>query len=317
MTNKFSQYVTRQVVISPKRYDVMASFCHFDAKNQIADYVVHYLKSLSQAGADIYFVSNCPQIADSELDKIKPFVAQIILRKNIGYDFGCYFTGYAYAANEGYKTVTFVNDSCYGPFYQLGPLYERMKEFDMWGISDAYAGRYHIQSNFWVFNNMKDFLDKEAETFKFISIKEQVVGRYEEGISQKIIAYGYKVGVLCDNKLIAEFEKQSTDPILIRLKSNIKEIAAKKINFARRIKAFFCPWLKKKNHKKVYEHASLTGIFSCWYAAVKYFDCPLIKVGLLKRPVMEKYHEGEYINLLKEKYPDYDVNMILRHLGKI
>jgi hypothetical protein len=192
-----------------------------------------------------------------------------------------------------------------------------MSGFDMWGISDAYAGRYHIQSNFWVFNNMQKFLDKEAQDFEFISIKEQVVGRYEEGITQKLIAGKFHIGVLCDNKKIAEFEAKSTDPVLKNLKANIRQIAMQKINITRKIKGAVLPHIKRRNHTKVEAHANLTGIFSCWYAAVKYFDCPLIKVGLLKRPQMQKYHEGEYIELLKSKYPSYDSQMIERHLGRI
>lgn len=313
MTNKFKQYVTRHKVISPKKAETLACFCHFDTKNQIADYVVHYVKELAEGGADVFFVSNCPQIEEAELAKITPYVAQIILRQNIGYDFAAYFTGYSYS--EGYESVVFANDSVYGPFYPLAPLFVKMKDNDMWGISDAYAGRYHIQSYFWVFNNMQNFLDKEAAEFEFIDDKAEVVGHYEEGITQKLIAANYKIAVLCDNKLMAEFAVQSTDKTLQELKGNIQKIAQRKVNIMRQIKGFLCPYVRRKNSEKIYNHANLTGIFSCWYAAIKYFDCPFIKVGMLKKSTMEKYHEKQYIPLLKNKYPAYDWQLIEKHLG--
>lgn len=316
MQAKFAQYITADEITRPKQSARLVSFCHFDAKARVADHVVFYAKSLHALGADVVFVSNCETLAELERAKIRPYVSRIITRKNIGYDFACYFTGYEAGRNDGYEEIIFANDSVFGPFFPLARIFEKMQNFDMWGISDAYAGRYHIQSNFWVFKHMQKFLDAELAAFEFISEKNLVVGRYEEGITQRLMAGNYKLGVWCDNKELAAFEAISTDTVLRRLKGNIEAIAKEKINWARKIKGFFVPSIRRRNAQKINEHANLTGIFSGWYAMVKYFDGPFIKVSLLKRKDMEKYHEGEYIALLQTQYPDYDVRMIQEYLGK-
>lgn len=310
MTNKFSQYVTKHEVIAPKRTSRLASFCHFDAEGRIAEYVVHFVKELKDAGCDVYFVSNNESIEEAELAKIRPFVSQIILRKNIGYDFAAYFTGYAYAKDEGYKQVVFANDSVYGPFYPLVRVFDRMHGHDMWGITDATAGRYHIQSYFWVFNNLA-FLNYELESFEFIQEKSQVVGRYEEGITQKLINSSFEIGVLCP-----KLDYNGEDEVLDRLKENIKGKAGKKNNLMRRIKAFFRPSLRRRNAARLDAHANQTGIFSNWYELVKYQECPFIKVGMLKKPGMEVYHEGEYNAVIRAKYPAFDLNLIAKHLKR-
>ncbi len=319
MEDKFTQYITKHEVVAEKATNRICSFCHFDAGSKIADYVVHYLKELKAAGCDNYFVSNNEHIEDSELAKIRPYVAEIVLRKNEGYDFAAYFTGYDLAQDKGYTELVFANDSAYGPFFPLKPVFEKMAPADMWGISDAYAGKYHIQSYFWVFKlnlRMRAFLHRELDKFIFTSVKADVVGMYEEGISQRLIAEQFNIGVVCTNEEAEKIEKESTDPVLKHLKANIKKLADEKVKPWTRAAGLFSRKRRLKNITKLKAHTYGTGIFSEWYAMVKYMNCPFIKVGMLRRPDMEKYHEFKYIDVVKEKYPDFDLNLIQNHLKR-
>lgn len=310
MTNKFGQYVTKHEVVTPKQASRVASFCHFDAEGKIASYVVHYVKELKAAGCDVYFISNNEDLDDEELRRIRPFVAQVILRKNVGYDFAAYFTGYHFAKDEGYEQVIFANDSVYGPFYPLTYAFNKMHGFDMWGITDAKAGQYHIQSYFWVFNNL-EFLNRELGIFDFIDDKARVVGRYEEGITKMLLDEGYKIGILCPKQ-----EYNGRDATLKRIKENIRQQAEGKVNLMRKLRGLLHPKQRRRNKEKLDMHANQTGIFSNWYELIKYQECPFIKVGMLKKPNMENYHCGEYNTAIRSKYPGFDLKLIAEHLKK-
>ena len=316
MTNKFSQYITKHEVVAPKSNATICSFCHFDAREKIAPYVVHYLKELKEAGCDTYFVSNNEYIAEEYLAEIRPYVTDIVLRVNEGYDFAAYFTGYYLAKDKGYERLIFANDSAYGPFYALAETFEHMAGFDMWGISDAYAGRYHIQSYFWMFNltpRMKEFMDRKLNDFVFTSVKEMVVNMYEEGISQAILEEGFNVGVLCMNERAEEIERNSNDPELKSIKAGVASVANLKVKPWLRMLAIVNPKRRAKNANKINMHTYGTGIFSCWYTLVKYMDCPFIKVGMVKKHSMEKFHDFKYPQVIGAKYPAYDLNLIENH----
>ena len=316
MTEQFSKYVTKHEVVTGKNANRACSFCHFDANAKIAEYVVHYLKELKDAGCDVYFVSNNEAIANEYLESIRPYVTEIILRKNEGYDFAAYFTGYEYAKENDYAELIFANDSAYGPFYALGPIFEKMAPCDMWAVSDAPAGHYHLQSYFWVFRlglRMRAFLEREIQNFVFTSVKADVVGMYEEGISKRLAAEKFNIGVLCKNEDANKIEKEKVDAVMKALKVNIRAIAGQKVKPWTHVLGWFLPKRRWKNAAKINTHTNGTGIFSNWYAMVKYMDCPFIKVGMVKKHSMEKYHEFKYMELLAAKYPAYDLNLIENH----
>jgi hypothetical protein len=316
MTNKFSQYIIKHEVVAGKASNRICSFCHFDTNGKIAPYVVHYLKALKDAGCDNLFVSNNEHIAEEYLAQIRPYVAEIVLRRNEGYDFACYFTGYFLAKDKNYAELVFANDSVYGPFFALSSVFEKMRVPDMWGISDAYAGKYHIQSYFWVFklsSRMRDFLNKKLDSFIFTSAKEQIVGMYEEGITQDLIKEQFSIGVLCTNKQAEELELSSDDTALKELKGNIRRLAGNKVKWWAHMAGIFNRSRRLKNLAKIKAHANGTGIFSNWYVMVKYMGCPFIKVGMIKKTNMENYHEFKYLDLIGSKYPSYDLNLIENH----
>ncbi|MBL0317839.1 MAG: hypothetical protein IPP74_00795 [Alphaproteobacteria bacterium] len=316
-------------VLSPQ-YDKLCIFCHYDSDNQIADYVVECVSALHRAGCHVYFVSNCPIIDDIYLNRIEPYVAHILLRNNQGYDFGAYFTGYAFAKDEQhsldhYKSILFVNDSVYGPFYPLEEVFNQMNSsrFDLWGLTDSFNGKYHIQSYFWVFKNepkVREVLDSYLDPFEMIDDKGAVVGYYEVGICSKMLRNGFNIGAMCPSERVICFEKwQSDDPHIAQLKENIKATVKSKINVIKRIRAAFSKNRKLKYYHQVHSdlHAYCTGIYGSWYTLVKYFSCPFIKVSLLKGINTYHYHECLYACVLEELYPNYSLDLIEGHLKRV
>ncbi len=327
MDTEFKKYIARKIDCSAflNNAERLAIFCHFDADNIISEYIAHYLTELKNAGCDVVFFTNS-HVSDEQVSKIKNSVNQIIIRQNVGYDFGAYFTGYVEHRDKlsNYKNVLFINDSVFGPFYGLSKVFDKMsaQNLDMWGISDAFHKHYHIQSYFWAFKTsgaVLAVLDEEAKNYDFNLPKKDVVGKYEEGITAKMLKAELKLGVLCSNAEAIDFEmNQNDDKTLKSLKADMVRIAKSKQSFVKKIKALFSVKTNRDCNFVVPDaNAYLTGINSCWYSMIKYFECPFIKVSLLKSPQNFRYHGFIYISLIKQQYPLYNWTLIENHLNRL
>lgn len=286
-------------------------FCHFDKQNKIADYVLHYLNDLHQnCDSEIIFVSNCPDIKEEEIVKIEELTSKIIIRKNIGYDFGAYFSGYSAARNkEKYQNIIFANDSAYGPFYSLSKVFDEMngRNLDAWAITDNCIPEYTLQSYFLCFDNkLIPFLDKFFGEFEYIDDKEKVVQEYEVKLSKKLIERNYNISAFCNHNEVISFEFLSDDKFLQKIKKSIENSFFYKPSFK---KLFSKSYNRKLNYKKflaLYEGPHL----KCWYSLIKYFKCPFIKVNLLNNKKLTPYHNFTYKSLIKEIYPKYKIELI-------
>ena len=179
-------------------------FAHYDKDNIIDDYVIYYLKALKEVADDIIFVSCSPL---KEKNKLDGFVSFIIDEQHDEYDFGSYKRGFFYLKNnnllENYDELIFANDSCYGPFYSLKKVFEKMDNTaDFWGITKNKFGmikkknkfyfkvRPHIQSYFLVFNKkifMSDIFSEFCSSIKHMEIKNDIIINYEIGLSEILV----------------------------------------------------------------------------------------------------------------------------------
>lgn len=183
-------------------------FAHWDRDNIIEDYVIYYLKALKEVCSTIIFVSDTNSTDTSKLEGIADFC---LIQKHGEYDFGSYKRGFFYALenNLEFEELLFVNDSCYGPFFPLKPIFDKManKNCDFWGLTRNKYGlceeenylcppvQPHIQSYFLllkpqVFNSsvfmefMKNITKEES--------KGEIIKKYEIGLSQLLYKNGFK-----------------------------------------------------------------------------------------------------------------------------
>ncbi|MDX1949633.1 MAG: rhamnan synthesis F family protein [Rickettsiales bacterium] len=317
---EYKKFITRNIAIQNKsaNYNRLCVFSHFDRDSKIDDYVLHYLKALKSADCDIIFVSNCPNIDDSEIAKIENLAHRIILRKNEGYDFACYLTGfYEETEKEKYKQIIFANDSVYGPFYNLNKVFNAMqpKNLDMWGISDNVASVYHIQSYFLSFSTkMLKFLDNHFRAFKFENDKENIVTNNEVNLSRKALEQGFSLGAFCPHADVLAFESTNFDEKYIaKIKKNISE----NLFYKGGIKKFFSKKLNREINFRKYFDTYLTPHLSSWYSQIQYFNAPFIKTSLLKDPRLVHYHSFLYREVIKNKYPEFDLALIENHLNRV
>ncbi len=185
----------------------LAIFASYDKNSIIHEYVLYYLGQLKQI-ADIVFVFD-NRLDEQQAKLIEKFCIHSICGKHGEYDFGSYKRGYQWADSAGlleqYDELIFCNDSVFGPIYPLTPIFEKMaddKSIDFWGVFKTFndqknLAKEYAQSYFIVFN--KELISSEilktfiAEITK-LPTKDEVVHKYEIGLSQLLIKNGYKCG---------------------------------------------------------------------------------------------------------------------------
>lgn len=196
-------------------------FAHYDKDNLIDDYVVYYLNELKKVSHKLIFVSDC-DLPESELAKLKDIADFTIAQHHGEYDFGSYKRGWKIALENELlndaATLTFANDSCYGPFYPLAPVYEEMnaRDCDFWGITSnenefekkyflcPESGNRHIQSYFLVFKNNifnADVFNNFMRDIKTEENKYKIIEKYEIGFSSILVKAGYKYSSLNDEQI--------------------------------------------------------------------------------------------------------------------
>ena len=150
--------------IRPVRYAVFAGY---NKNEEIAPYVVTYLKGLDKVTDGIVYIADSP-LKDGELEKLKGI--NIIYTKHERhneYDWGSYKRGYVWLKENGYlrnaDELVLANDSVYAPLTSFKPMFKKMaenKNISFWGNTISKYRFPHIQSYFMVFR--KDVFNSEV-----------------------------------------------------------------------------------------------------------------------------------------------------------
>ena len=128
-------------------------FAGYNANGVIDDALVYYVRALSKFGDIVlYMDSDC---GDTELKKLSKYVLYAHARRHGEYDFGSYKRAYIYAHDAhilgDYDFVYMVNDSVYGPLFDLGDTFNKLERLptDAFGIvRNPHKTHPHIQSWF-------------------------------------------------------------------------------------------------------------------------------------------------------------------------
>jgi len=266
-------------------------FSHFDKHDIIDNYVIYYLESLYNLGCEVIFVSACKTLPDNELNKIKKFCTKIVLRRNKGRDFGGWKIGLSVVEDfKKYNQIILANDSSYGPFSDLKEIFKIMneKELDMWGITDSWERKYHIQTYFIVFNKRlinSEFFADFWKDVRFHFSKETIINDYEVGLTQRALRQGFKIGAFCDYKEL----------LYHVLRSESLEILF-------------------KNHISLYP-CNPTHFF--WRNLIVDFKCPFIKIELIRdnpAKIKDLYMIEKIIKIHNSGYP---IEIIKSHLKRV
>ena len=178
-------------------------FAAYDKDNIIDDTLLYYLQELSKLGDIVFTMDN--DTPKSEMDKLShiPNILHATAIRHNEYDFGSYKRGYIWAKDNKilnkYDWIYFVNDSVYGPLWNIEHILQKLENQDagMIGLYENVSENIpqHIQSWFVGFKNSvvkKDFFYKFINNIHHNDDKWNIILKYEVGFSRLIIQNGYK-----------------------------------------------------------------------------------------------------------------------------
>jgi lipopolysaccharide biosynthesis protein len=282
--------IVREIVggVQRRKKKRLCVFAHYDADNLIDDYVVYYLRALHAEGAEIIFCTTAAEITDDQIKRIRELCSLIIVRRNIGYDFASYREGIRAAGDLGsYDELILVNDSVYGPLFDLGPVFRKMSNIDadFWGITDSYEIEPHLQSYFMVFNRAvvasADFRRFWAG-FANHTRKKVLIQEGEIGLSRVLLGAGFRMGSSCEYHQVCGDNQDYLERHGQQMRGNRK----------------------------------LNPTLFLWDLLIEKYECPFIKVQLLRDDPIGSLPDSGWGPVLSE-ISDYDITLIERHLARV
>ncbi len=173
-------------------------FAHWDGAGEVRPHVLHYLRELGAAGLSVLFVSNAGSLRPEALAAVQALCSGVLIRRNVGYDFGAWREGFEALGlpRPGTELAVMANDSVYGPLTPIGDLLDRidLAQADVWGCTESWQSRYHLQSYFLAF--APHVLASRAWAAFWAGVrpvpnKHYVIRHYEIGLSQALIRAGF------------------------------------------------------------------------------------------------------------------------------
>lgn len=198
---------------SPKR---ILLFVHYNRWGQLADYVVYLLRHVRKVFARVVLISNS-SLSEEARQPLAGLYDDFLQRENRGFDFLAWKEALLREGQErlaAYDSVTLMNDTCFGPLFDLRAVYRRMERegADFWGITNYVASEDnmpgtdgpvpdHIQSYFLCFSRTAVLSDAFQAFWKEVQHEEDVnsvIQKYETQLTMRLHKAGLSSSVLCD-----------------------------------------------------------------------------------------------------------------------
>jgi len=204
-------------------------FSSFSFAGVVEEYVYYYLQELKKAGFAIVFISTS-QLEESCVSRLSQYSFMIIERDNRCPDFGSWKAGLSMLDwGKQLNSVLLVNDSVFGPFFNIASIISSMKErFDVWGMTESNEIDLHIQSYFIYFNKAAAASSIFSNFWKQVDLmatKDEVIQRYEIGLSALFRSNNFTLGAYAgiDNLTQNTYqEHRVTNPTLVFWKALIQ-----------------------------------------------------------------------------------------------
>lgn len=190
-------------------------FVGYNNTKNVPDYVVYWVKKLSEISDVFYFCDN--DVSNIDLTPLDPYVLYKGGTRHQKYDFGSWDKLFDIIGDNlgSYDQLLLINDSTYGPFYSLSFVFDSMlsKNIDFWGMSKSYEINPHLQSFFLVFNRNVFINPKFRNYFRSDKLKltyEECVTFFEVPLLTYLESLGYKSGAFIDSNQIKSYPINST-----------------------------------------------------------------------------------------------------------
>ena len=187
---------------------------HHDPDGVIDPHVIHALRAYRGLAARLVLVSTSLRLLP---DSLAAAVDTFLPRENVGYDFGSWQAGLRTLSPSGgfdaagFDEVVCLNDSVYGPLFDPVAMFTdpRIQDADLWGMvisrqPPRHGGdrpRPHLQS--WFLAARRRLLESPCWNDFWDGVvpqptKDDVIGRYEVGLSELVMASGFRIAALYD-----------------------------------------------------------------------------------------------------------------------
>ena len=176
---------------------------HFDRDGIIDPYVVAAAREYRRFADTLILISVSATTLPNDLVGI---VDTFIPRENSGYDFGSWRAGLqALPAPTDFDEIICVNDSVYGPLFDLAPALEspRIATADFWGMTVSEKPRRHVQSWFFALRSpviRSDMFRRFWDSCGSDLPKEAIIDQRELGLSHAIRQSGFRIAGVFDGR---------------------------------------------------------------------------------------------------------------------
>lgn len=282
----------------------VAVFTHYDAQGVLHDFAAYYIRQLTEAGFTIVIVSNSPRLPRDTIDRLLPSCALILRRANVGYDFGALKDGLAQIPSlDRIDTLLLANDSVYGPFHALKDIVARMdRRADVWGITDSWHSRFHLQSFFLLFNRRaltSPAFARFWSSVRYVQAKHWIIGKYEIGLTRALESGGLRCQALFPYRQAAAALLEAIGNGRLQPLEGLDPILVKHVRLL---------------SESVRRGVPLNGTHFFWDYLIERMGCPFLKRELL-RDNPEGIPSVRFWEKVVGSAGTYDTSLIARHLA--
>ncbi len=287
-------------------------FAAYDKDSIVDNTLLYYLGALSKLG-DIIFTMDCDAPSD-ELAKVTeiPNVIHATAMRHGEYDFGSYKRGYQYARDNKllnkYDWIYLVNDSVYGPLWDLKPILEDLESrgVDLTGIASYVSHKFplHIQSWFVGISRTiatSEFFKTFISDIKSEQDKEILVLKYEVRLSRLIMEHGYKLSafVTLDGNIDYDLYRKPLD-VLSDGVPFVKKLGLNKLPTI----YFLCPHTTPDFFEKIYTHAVRVNLLKSETPAktTGYNYHKIMRINFIGLPIIEIFRKTTCANIQYKVY---------------
>ncbi len=192
-------------------------YVHFNKYNRVSSHVYYQLTQMRPLFSKVIFISNS-QVSERDHQKLVNLrlMDNFIQRENIGFDFAAWRDGMTHVSFDNittYDVVTIMNDTCFGPLWEIKDYYlkyEADDQVDFWGLTNNRRTKKshqtqgfpeHIQSYFITFK--KPVIASSAfrnfwENVKNHTDVQEVINDYETKVTTTFLAAGFRYQTVFD-----------------------------------------------------------------------------------------------------------------------
>jgi hypothetical protein len=197
-------------------------FMHYDRNGFVRPQMLNYIRGLAESGRSIVFITNAGKLTAGSLAQLQTICAAVIIRRNIGYDFGAWRDAIERLElpRAGTEEIILANDSVLGPLQPLGGLLQRLtyNEADVLGLTESWQMKYHLQSYFLAFGPAalrSDAFGKFWRQVRPVPAKSFIIKHYEVGITQTMLKGGLRCLALWPyDTLVSQIDKRELEELI-------------------------------------------------------------------------------------------------------